>query len=249
MTAASPAVPAVSAGRGGRRLLDLWACWWVFPPFYTLFGIIFVPLTRVMPPPSPAKSTAQIVLFFHAHALTIQIGFSVLMLAIGAGSVLNGLVAYQMRRMAVDPVFAYAYIATLAVGAIPGCLFCAFSFLAATFRPDRDPHLIALCYDLGLLTFVGSLGCFATQYLIFAIAIFLDRNKIFPAWLAYISIWQVVTELVAIPVFIFKAGPFAWNGAISFWEGTALFGVYIACLIMLVRKAIERQQPGERVPG
>lgn len=249
MTAASPAVPAVSAGRGGRRLLDLWACWWVFPPFYTLFGIIFVPLTRVMPPPSPAKSTAQIVLFFHAHALTIQIGFSVLMLAIGAGSVLNGLVAYQMRRMTVDPVFAYTYIATLAVGAIPGCLFCAFSFLAATFRPDRDPHLIALCYDLGLLTFVGSLGCFATQYLIFAIAIFLDRNKIFPTWLAYISIWQVVTELVAIPVFIFTGGPFAWNGAISFWEGTALFGVYIACLIMCVRKAIERQQPGERVPG
>ena len=249
MTAASPAVPAVSAGRGGRRLLDLWACWWVFPPFYTLFGIIFVPLTRVMPPPSPAKSTAQIVLFFHAHALTIQIGFSVLMLAIGGGSVLNGLVAYQMRRMTIDPVFAYTYIATLAVGAIPGCLFCAFSFLAATFRPDRDPHLIALCYDLGLLTFVGSLGCFATQYLIFAIAIFLDRNKIFPTWLAYISIWQVVTELVAIPVFIFTGGPFAWNGAISFWEGTALFGVYIACLIMAVRKAIERQQPGERVPG
>ena len=149
MTAASPAAPA------GRRLLDLWVCWWVFPPFYTLFGIIFVPLTRVMPPPSPAKTTAQIVVFFHAHAMTIQIGFAILMLAIGGGSVVNGLVAYQMRRMTVDPVFSYAYIATLAVGAIPGCLFAAFSFIAATFRPDRDPHLIALCYDLGLLTFVS----------------------------------------------------------------------------------------------
>jgi hypothetical protein len=89
------------------------------------------------------------------------------------------------------------------------------------------------------------MGCFATQYLIFAIAIFLDRNKVFPAWLGYVSIWQVVTELLAAPVFIFRGGPFAWNGAISFWEGTAIFGVYIACLIMLSRKAIQRQRPGE----
>jgi hypothetical protein len=51
--------------------------------------------------------------------------------------------------------------------------------------------------------------------------------------------------LLATPVFIFRGGLFAWNGAISFWEGTALFGVYIACLIMLSRKAIERQQPGK----
>jgi hypothetical protein len=217
----------------------------VFPPFYTLFGIIFVPLTRVMPPPSPAKTTAQIAVFFQAHALTIQVGFGILMIAIGFGSVVNGLVAYQIRRMTVGPVFCYAYIATLSVAAIPGCLFCAFWFLAGTFRPDRDPHLIALCYDMGLLTFVGSMGCFATQYLIFAIAIFLDRNKVFPAWLGYVSIWQVVTELLAAPVFIFRGGPFAWNGAISFWEGTAIFGVYIACLIMLSRKAIQQQRPGE----
>jgi hypothetical protein len=248
VTAAPPAAPAVRRG-SGRSLLDLWTCWWVFPPFYTLFGIIFVPLTRVMPPPSPSKSTAQVVLFFHAHALAIQAGFAILMLAIGGGSVVNGLVAYQMRRMTTGPVFCYAYIGSLAVGAIPGCLCCAFSFLGATFRPDRDPHLIALCYDLGLLTFVGSLGCFATQYLIFAVAIFLDRNKIFPAWLAYVSIWQVVTELLAAPVFIFRGGPFAWNGAISFWEGTALFGVYIACLIMASRQAIQRQQPGEVTAG
>jgi nitric oxide reductase NorE protein len=144
-----------------------------------------------------------------------------------------------MKRMTVSPVFAYGYIATLAVGAIPGCLFAAFSFLTATFRPDRDPHILALLYDMGLLTFVGSLGCFATQYLILAIAILLDRRKVFPNWFAYVSIWQVVTEVLAAPVFIFKSGPFAWNGVISFWEGTALFGVYIGCLIMLLRKTIQ----------
>lgn len=240
MTSPPPATAAVAgeaaAGPDARR--GLWICWWIFPVFYTLFGLIFVPLTRVMPPPRPGMTVPEIVTFFGAHRLGIQIGFGLLMVVIGGGSIVNGLVAHQMRRMTVSPVFAYAYIATLAVGAIPGCLFAAFSFLTATFRPDRDPHIVALLYDTGLLTFVGSLGCFATQYLILAIAILLDRKKVFPNWFAYVSVWQVVTELLAAPVFVFRRGPFAWNGVISFWEGTALFGVYIACLIMLLRKAI-----------
>ena len=53
---------------------------------------------------------------------------------------------------------------SLAVGALPGCLLVAFCFLTATFRPDRDPQLLALLYDLGLLSYVGSLGCFTTAY-------------------------------------------------------------------------------------
>jgi ABC-type Fe3+ transport system permease subunit len=184
---AAIASPPRRRGRDGK--LDLWICWWVFPVFYTLFGVIFVLLTRVMPPPPPGVDTAQIVRFFDQHRVTIQIGFVALLIVIGFGALLNGLVAYQMKRMSVKPVFAYAYIATLAVGGIPGCLFAAFSFLAATFRPDRDPHLIALLYDTALLTFVGSLGCFTAQYIVLAVAILLDKNRVFPSWLAYISIW------------------------------------------------------------
>ena len=236
---------ALGAGPDGKR--DLWICWAVAPAFFTLFGVIFVLLTRVMPPPSPSKSTADIVAFFADHRTTIQIGFALLMVVIAGSAVVNGLVAYQMRRMSVPPVFAYGYIGTLSVGAIPGCLLCALSFLTATFRPERDPHEIAMLYDVALLSFIGSLGCFAAQYLILAIAILLDQNKILPPWFAYISIWQVVTELLAGPVFIFKHGPFAWNGAIAFYEGTALFGVYLACLIPLLRKAIQQQPVPERM--
>jgi hypothetical protein len=226
---------------------DQWICWWSIPIFYNLFGLIFVVLTRVMPPPSPHLSTPQIVGFFHTHALTIKIGFGLLMIVIGFASWANGLVAVQMKRMSVGSVWAYAYIAALAVGALPGCIFAAFCFLTAEFRPDRDPHIMVLLYDMGLLMFIGSLGCFATMYLVFALAILLDKNKIFPKWLAYVTIWQVVTEVLAAPVFIFKHGPFAWNGAISFWQGTAIFVVWEGCLIVMLRKAIKDQPLGERI--
>lgn len=230
-----------------RSKTDQWICWWSIPIFYNLFGLIFVALTRVMPPPSPALSTVQIVAFFHDHALTIKIGFTLLMIVIGFASWANGLVAFQMKRMSVGSVWAYAYIAALAVGALPGCIFAAFSFLTAVYRPDRDPHILVLLYDMGLLMFIGSLGCFSTMYLVFALAILLDKNKIFPKWLAYVSIWQIVTEVLAAPVFIFRHGPFAWNGAISFWQGTVIFVVWEACVIVMLRKAIQEQPLGEPI--
>jgi hypothetical protein len=230
-----------------RPKIDQWICWWTIPVFYNIFGLIFVVLTRVMPPPRPDVGPDQIVAFFDAHSLTIRIGFGLLMFFIGFTAVANGLIAFQIKRMSVTPVFAYAYIASLAVGAIPGCLFAAFSFVAAAFRPDRDPHIVAMLYDLGLLSFVGSLGCFATQNMVLALAIFLDRNDILPKWLAYMSIWMIVTELLAGPVFVFKSGPLAWNGSISFWVGTAVFVFWEFCMIKLLYSAIKGQPPGERV--
>ena len=224
----------------GKR--DLSICWWITVVFYALVGVSFVPLTRLMPPPGADMSVAQITQYFHDHATTIQIGFVALMIVIGFGSISNGLIAYQMTRMSVSNVYAYSYITTLAVGALPGCLFAALAFLAAVFRPDTDPAILSLLYDTAFLTFVGSLGCFATNYVIFAIAVLQDRNNIFPKWLAYVAIWQAVTEVLAAPVFIFRTGPFAWNGVISFWEGTMLFGIFLACLIGLLRTAI-REQP------
>ena len=171
------------------------------------------------------------------------------MVVIGFGAVTNGLVAYQMKRMSTGPVFAYAYIATLAVGAIPGCLFAAFSFLTAVFRPDRDPQLIALLYDVGLLTFVGSLGLLRGELpRLRAGHLLRPATRSSPIWMAYVAIWQIVTEVLAAPVFVFRKGAFAWNGAISFYEGTVIFGIYLGCLILLVRKAIWQQPPGERVP-
>ena len=73
---------------------DQWICWWSMPVFYTLFGMIFVVLARVMPPPRPDVTTAQIVGFFHEHALTIKIGFVLLLIVIGFSTWANGLVAH-----------------------------------------------------------------------------------------------------------------------------------------------------------
>jgi hypothetical protein len=229
---ASSEATAVASGppvRAGKR--DVWLVFWIVPAFYTAFGVIFFALARVMPPPRPDVTTDQMAHFFHAHALTIQIGFGVLVLIVGGAGVANGIVGYHMKRMS--------------VGALPGCLLVAFCFLTAVYRPDRDRQVLALLYDLGLLSYVGSLGCFSAAYFAFAVAILYDKNEIFPKWLSYVSIWQIVTEIMAVPVFVSKAGPFAWNGSIAFWLGVVVFGFWLSCVIVFLMKATERQPADE----
>ncbi len=244
MSTAAPAAAVAAAARpAGKR--DIWLVFWIVPAFYTAFGIIFFALARVMPPPRPDITVAQQADFFAAHSTTIRIGFGLLILIVGGAGVANGIVAYHMKRMTTGSMLAYAYVGSMAVGALPGCLLVAFCFLTAVYRPDRDPQLLALLYDLGLLSYVGSLGCFTTAYFAFAIAILYDRNHIFPKWLAYVSVWQIVTEILAVPVFISTAGPFAWNGSISFWMGTVIFGFWLSCVIYFLKRANEEQPAGE----
>jgi hypothetical protein len=224
---------------------DQWICWWSLPVFYNLFGLMFVFLGKVMPPPKPGLTQQEIVAFVESNARSMQSAWVLLSLTLGFASLSSGLIVTQMKRMrGVSPALAYAYLAVLAVAALPGCLFCGLMFALAAFR-QRDPQVVAMLYDMGMLSFVGSLGCFVTQYLVFAIAIFLDRRGIFPKWLAYMSLWGIVTELVAIPIWIFRSGPYAWDGLISFYLGTVIFVVWEICLIVCLYKAIKRQPPEE----
>jgi len=97
------------------------------------------------------------------------------------------------------------------------------------------------------LSFVGSLGVFVMQYLMFGIAVFLDKREIFPKWFGYMSIWALVTELVAAPIWIFRTGPFAWDGLLAFYQGTIIFVAWQTCQTVLLAKAIKRQQLEEAV--
>jgi hypothetical protein len=226
---------ATALAPGGKP--DVRLVTWFFPIWYAVFGVIICVLARVTPPPRPDVTAADKVAFFASNGLTIQIGFALLLILLGGAAVTNGLVAYQMTRMSVGSVFAYGYIGGMGVGALPGFLLVCVCFLTATFRADRDPEIVSLLYDLGMLSYNGSLGCFTAAYLVLAVAILYDKNDIFPKWFAYISIWQIITEVIATQMFVFHSGPFAWNGSVSFWLAVVVFSVWLGALIVLLRRA------------
>lgn len=225
--------------------LDQWICFWSIPVFYTLFGIIFVLFGRIMPPPTPEMSSADIVAFMTSPYLSLAV--VLLAMSLGLYALNSGLMLTQMQRMeGVSPVLRYAYIAVLGVGGVPGCMFPGYMFALGAFRPEYDPQILAMLYDLGFLCFVGSLGCFIIQYAVFALAVFLDKKQLFPRWLGYFSIWTLVTELVAAPVFITQAGPFAWDGLLAFYQGTVIWVAWQTCVTFYLYKAI-KTQPNEEL--
>ena len=235
--------------RNSNPKLDQWICFWSIPFFYLLFGVIFVLYGRIMPPPTPASSTAAIVAFMSSPGLSIAA--VLLALSLGIYALNSGLMLTQMKRMeGVSDTLRYAYIAVLGVGGIPGCMLPGLLFALGAFRPDYDPQILVMLYDLGFLCFIGSLGCFIIQYFVFAVAIFLDKRGIFPKWLAYFSIWTLVTELVAAPVFVTQSGPFAWDGLLSFYQGTVIWVAWQTCLTIYLYKAIKEQPLEElNLPG
>ncbi len=232
--------------------LDQWICFWSIPVFYVFFGLVFVCLTRTMPPPSANVSQAGAISFFQSVAgvTNTHIGFALLVFSLGFYAMNNALVVVQMKRMeGVSQAMAYAYIVVLSLGALPGCMFIAIVYSVAAMRPDRDPQLVSMLYDMGMLSYVGSLGCFVAQYVVFVIAVLLDKRRIFPKWIAYFSIWVIFTEILAGPIFAFKTGPFAWDGAISFWLGTVVWVFWQFSFTICLYKAIKRQPLDEVVPA
>lgn len=226
---------------------DLHITFWIFPSFFGVFGVVFVLLLRVIPPPRPDVGPEYIVAFFESNHTSILVGLALLCAVFGGAAIANGYVAYQMRRMSSGPTFAYVYMGAMAVGVLPGMLLVAVCFWAATFRADREPRIVAMLYDLGMLSFNGSLGCFATGYLAFALGILYDRNGILPKWLAYMSIWQIVTEVIATQMWVLSSGPFSWNGSIAFWLAVVVFGVWLNGQGLMLKKATDLQPAGTRV--
>ena len=108
-------------------------------------------------------------------------------------------------------------------------------------RPDRNPETLRWLYDLGFLSFSGTMGVFLIGSLIWMLAILLDKNRVFPVWFGYLNLCNGLTEVVVAPSWIFHAGVFAWNGVIAWWINVAVFGLYTGAFILLLRNMILRE--------
>lgn len=224
----------------GKR--DVSVVFWIFVGFYLLLGLGTVFLGRVTPPPRPDIGAPEIGAWFTQHAQGIRIGFVMMLIVAGGAAVSNGLIAYHMKRMSSGSAMAYGFIGSMAVGSIPGFQLVVLCFLAAVMRPERDPEMTRLLYDLGVLSFNGSLGCFSAAYFALAIAIFYDKNKVFPKFFAYISIWQIVTEIIATQMWLFESGAFSWNGIVAFGMAVVIFATWLAFLVPILRIAGLRER-------
>ena len=223
---------------------ELWFAWYATIAFYNLYTIVFFVLSRTQPPGKPWLSPQQVVTWFSGRHTLLLVGFGFIFLLGGFSATSIALITYSIRRMSVSRAFAYSYLILYAVAAVPGFLFICVAMTVGELRPDRSPAVQQWLYDLGFLSFSGTMGVFLIGSLIWMTAILLDRNRVFPKWFGYLNLCNALTEVVVAPSWMFQRGPLAWNGAIAWWIDVVVFGLYTGVFIYLLRAMILREDFG-----
>lgn len=223
--------------RGQRILL------WTVPPAMALFALAFVLFPVMSPPLSPTLTPEEVAAFFREYNTGI-LGV-VILCNLLAGSLvpLFAVTAVQISRTGTSSsVFTYAYIACVGAGTTAFIL-ADYCWGVAAFRPDRDPQLISLLNDMAWFFFIAPVGTIVVQNLCLAISIYLDDrpDPIFPRWVAH---FNIVTAVLLIPgafSFLFKTGPLAWDGAVSFTLRVVVLGSYLVAMFLVLVRVVNRQ--------
>ena len=136
---------------------ELWLAWYVTVGFYSLYTVIFFIVTRTQPPGKPWYDPNQVVGWFDSRHEGLLIGFAVIFVLGGFSASSLALITYSIRRMSVSRAYAYSYLILYAVAAVPGFLFICISMTVGAMRPERSPIVQRWLYDLGFLSFSGTM--------------------------------------------------------------------------------------------
>jgi hypothetical protein len=222
---------------------------WSAPAAGALFLLAYSMFPAFAPPMSPTMTPEQVAGFFRENATAIR-GVLVLCNLIGCTLVpLFAIIAVQMLRVVnSSPVFAYSFILSVGIG-LTAFILADFLWGVAIYRPERDPQLISLLNDMAWFFFIAPVGSLVTQNLCLAGSIYLDARAqpVFPRWVAH---FNVVTALLMVPgafAILYKSGPLAWNGSVSFKLRLITFAVYVAVMFLVLLRVVNRPVQDEGV--
>lgn len=221
-------------------------CLWMTPLVGVVWLVAFLAFPGFFPPMSPEMTADQVAAFYQQHTTMIRFSmitynlFGIMLVPLFA------VIVVQMKRMATpNQVLGYCYLTAIASGATLFALADIF-WLVAAFRPDRNPQLIMLLNDLAWITFIAPVGLLVVQNLCLALAVYLDARPkpVFPRWVAPFSVVSAAAMTPAACAAVFRTGPLAWNGVVSFWLRIGAFALYIVVMFVVALVAV-RQQAAE----
>jgi hypothetical protein len=198
--------------------------------FYPLFAACCGPLAILMfflglpgayflPPIHPSLTAEEVVQHYYDHENGIKALVALMSFVGFFYPVYTAGISGQLSRI---PGIPKSVIYTQLIGGTLAGLFLtipAYFFATTVYRLDRPPELTQLLNDLSWIFFAMPFPSLVAQDLAFSYAILQDPrpNPLFPRWLAWVTGALTITFYPVLAVHCVKGGPFAWNGAISFW--------------------------------
>ena len=223
--------------------IDQKICAWGGVFCAVMFGIGLF-MAGFVPPPSPNLSALEIAEVYRGNAGMIRGGMVLGLVGMAGYAAFVGVISAQMWRMTTaSQLPALLQLGAGSIGVLT-VMFPIMIFAATAFRPERAPELTQLMNDLGWLIIIPAFPTFIVQFGAIAVGTLLDKSErpVFPRWTAYFNIWVILLFLPGGLAYLFRTGPFAWDGFFDFWLAAGAFFVWLMVMTPLVLKAIREDE-------
>ncbi len=199
--------------------------------------IVFFFVGRMVPPPDPGWSSVELAQFYTENQTRI--------LAAGVGGLLVSWL-YMPLYSLVSEILEKHYDAPLAAkvqlfGAIMGEVFVYLMFMFITFaayRPERDPEITQMLNDCAWFFAWWTVSTVQIQTVAIFVVIIKSKEEIFPRWFGWFMVWATTGACLGCFVPLFKSGPLAYDGELTFWFMVPLYGLYCICCSAASVKAL-----------
>lgn len=217
-------------------------CAWTVAVYFALFGVSWGLLGRMIPPYPASMPAAELAQIYRDNASALRIGFAVAAFSTTFFYLWSiGLFRVMVRTERGGKILSYT---VLVGGVLTGndLMFSCFIWLTAAFRPEQDPALIQLLYDLGWLMLDLAFGVAMLYMIAFGVIVLRDTREkpLFPKWLAWIGIWAALEFLAELIMPFFRSGPFSWSGLFNYWVPFFVPATWMVIVSVYMHKAAKR---------
>ncbi len=218
--------------------------WWGLITMF-IYGFALWGLMWMVPPPAATLSVSDVAAFYQAHGTQIRLGAAITSWTSAFMVPFSVAVSIQMIRLEQGvPVWSMLQFA----GGILMSIFLVLPPIfwgVAAFSPERAAEATTLMHELALLTLTTT-----DQFYIFQMVAItylsltqkVDPRSPFPRWLGYFTAWAALMFEVGALAFLFKKGPFSWNGLFVFWFPFVIFGSWVSVTSISMLRGIARQR-------
>lgn len=213
-------------------------CAWFGPAFLVTFVFFWGWVGHNLPPAGPGINAIQIAAYYAQNSVSIRIGFVASVVLMTFYMPWSAVVSARLSRIEKGvPVLSYLQLIGGALTVMVVSMSATF-WIAAAFRPERNPEITQMLHDMGWLTIDQLYACTTFQMVAAAEVGLYDKSArpLFPKWACWYAIWAGFTFLPASLTAFMKSGAFAWNGVMSYYfpyfawlSWFALFSYYLLC--------------------
>jgi hypothetical protein len=217
---------------------------WCGPLFVVTFVLFWGWIGHNLPPAGPGLTADQVAAHYRDNTTAIRIGFVASVISICFYMPWTAVLSARLARIEGPmPVMAFLQLigGALTVMVVSMSAAC---WIAAAFRPERNPEITQMLHDLGWLTIDQLYFCTTLQMIAAAIVGLHDNSDkpMFPRWTCWYAIWAGLTFLPASLTAFLKTGAFAWSGVASYYfpyfAWLSWFTIFTVCII----KSIDRER-------